>query len=95
MKTLKPLATRKCSEMFLDIISNSKLLIGGSADLSGSNNTMTKNHKIIKPGEFMGNYIHYGVREHGMAAIMNGIAATKIYKTYSGTFLSFADYMKP
>ena len=42
-----------------------------------------------------GQYIHYGVREHGMAAIMNGIAATKIYKTYSGTFLSFADYMKP
>ena len=62
LKTLKPLATRKCSEMFLDIISNSKLLIGGSADLSGSNNTMTKNHKIIKPGEFTGNYIHYGVR---------------------------------
>ena len=66
LKTLEPIATRKCSEMFLDIISNSKLLIGGSADLSGSNNTMTKNHKIIKPGEFTGNYIHYGVREHAM-----------------------------
>ena len=95
LKTLKPLATRKCSEMFLDIISNSKLLIGGSADLSGSNNTMTKNHKIIKPGEFMGNYIHYGVREHAMCGIMNGLSLHSNLIPYGGTFLIFSDYCKP
>ena len=49
-------------------------IIGGSADLSGSNNTKTINHKIIRPGNFDGNYIHYGVREHAMCGIMNGIA---------------------
>ena len=95
LKTLKPLATRKCSEMFLDIISNSKLLIGGSADLSGSNNTMTKNHKIIKPGEFAGNYIHYGVREHAMCGIMNGLSLHSNLIPYGGTFLIFSDYCKP
>ena len=95
LKTLKPLATRKCSEMFLDIISNSKLLIGGSADLSGSNNTMTKNHKIIKPGEFTGNYIHYGVREHAMCGIMNGLSLHSNLIPYGGTFLIFSDYCKP
>ena len=95
LKTLKPLATRKCAEMLLDIISNSKLLIGGSADLSGSNNTMTKNHKIIKPGEFMGNYIHYGVREHAMCGIMNGLSLHSNLIPYGGTFLIFSDYCKP
>ena len=50
---------------------------------------------VLNQNNFLGQYIHYGVREHGMAAIMNGIAATKLFKTYSGTFLSFADYMKP
>ena len=48
-------------------------LIGGSADLAGSNNTKTKNHIIIKPGDFAGDYIHYGVREHAMSGVMNGI----------------------
>ena len=52
LETLKPIATRKSSEMFLNIISKSRLLIGGSADLAGSNNTKTKNHKIIKPNNF-------------------------------------------
>ena len=66
LKNLKPVATRKTSEMFLDIIGKLPNLIGGSADLAGSNNTKTKNHKIIKPGNFSGNYIHYGVREHAM-----------------------------
>ena len=73
MKDLRPLATRKSSEMFLKIITNLPNLIGGSADLAGSNNTKTKDHKIIKPGDFSGNYIHYGVREHAMCGIMNGI----------------------
>ena len=95
LKTLKPLATRKCSEMFIDIISNSKFLIGGSADLSGSNNTKTKSHKTIKPGKFKGNYIHYGVREHAMCGIMNGISLHSNLIPYGGTFLIFSDYCKP
>ena len=70
-------------------------LIGGSADLTGSNNTKTKNHKIIKPGNFKGNYIHYGVREHAMCGIMNGLALHSSLIPYGGTFLIFSDYCKP
>ena len=95
LKNLKPLATRKSSEMFLDIMSKLPNLIGGSADLAGSNNTKTKNHKIIKPGNFSGNYIHYGVREHAMCGIMNGIALHSNLIPYGGTFLIFSDYCKP
>ena len=95
LKNLKPLATRKCSEMFLDIVSELPYVIGGSADLAGSNNTKTKNHKIIKPGNFSGNYIHYGVREHAMCGIMNGIALHSGLIPYGGTFLIFSDYCKP
>ena len=95
LKDLKPLATRKCSEMFLSIVSKSKFLIGGSADLAGSNNTKTKNHRIIKPGKFDGNYIHYGVREHAMCGIMNGISLHSNLVPYGGTFLIFSDYCKP
>jgi transketolase len=89
LESLKPIATRKSSEMFLDIASTLPNLIGGSADLAGSNNTMTKNHKIIKPGNFSGNYIHYGVREHAMCGIMNGIALHSNLIPYGGTFLIF------
>ena len=95
LRTLKPIATRKCSEMFLNIISASKFLIGGSADLAGSNNTKTKSHKIIRPGNFFGNYIHYGVREHAMCGIMNGISLHSNLIPYGGTFLIFSDYCKP
>ena len=95
LKTLKPIATRKSSEMFLDIASELPNLIGGSADLAGSNNTKTKNHKIITPGNFSGNYIHYGVREHAMCGIMNGIALHSDLIPYGGTFLIFSDYCKP
>jgi transketolase len=70
-------------------------LIGGSADLSGSNNTKTNNSKIINSKNFNGNYIHYGVREHGMAAIMNGLALYGGIIPYGGTFLIFSDYCKP
>ena len=91
----KPIATRKSSEMFLDIVSKLPYLIGGSADLAGSNNTKTKNHKIIKPGNFSGNYIHYGVREHAMCGVMNGIALHSGLVPYGGTFLIFSDYCKP
>ena len=95
LKSLKPLATRKTSEMFLNVASQLPNLIGGSADLAGSNNTKTKNHKIIKPGDFSGNYIHYGVREHAMCGVMNGIALHSNLIPYGGTFLIFSDYCKP
>ena len=94
-KSLKPLATRKTSEMFLNVASKLPNLIGGSADLAGSNNTKTKNHKIIKPGDFSGNYIHYGVREHAMCGVMNGISLHSNLVPYGGTFLIFSDYCKP
>ncbi len=94
-KTLEPMATRKSSEKFLEIASKLKNLIGGSADLAGSNNTKTKNHKIIEPGKFDGNYIHYGVREHAMCGIMNGISLHSNLIPYGGTFLIFSDYCKP
>ena len=95
LKSLEPIATRKSSEKFLDIVSKLPNLIGGSADLAGSNNTKTKNHKIIKPGSFGGNYIHYGVREHAMCGIMNGISLHSSLIPYGGTFLIFSDYCKP
>ena len=95
LKDTKPLATRKSSEMFLNIISKMPNLIGGSADLAGSNNTKTKDHTIIKPGKFFGNYIHYGVREHAMCGVMNGIALHSNLIPYGGTFLIFSDYCKP
>ncbi len=94
-KNLEPMATRKCSEKFLEIVSKLPNIIGGSADLAGSNNTKTKNHKIVKPGDFSGNYIHYGVREHAMCGIMNGISLHSGLIPYGGTFLIFSDYCKP
>ena len=95
IKNLEPMATRKSSEKFLEIASQLSNLIGGSADLAGSNNTKTKNHKIILPGKFNGNYIHYGVREHAMCGIMNGISLHSNLVPYGGTFLIFSDYCKP
>ncbi len=96
IKNLETLATRKSSEKILSkLVEKNKALIGGSADLSGSNNTKTKNHKIIKPGNFTGNYIHYGVREHAMSGVMNGLALHSGLIPYGGTFLIFSDYCKP
>ncbi len=93
---LKPLATRKASEKILTSLTKIDTpLIGGSADLAGSNNTKTKNQKIIKPNNFEGNYIHYGVREHAMCGIMNGISLHSNLVPYGGTFLIFSDYCKP
>tara|TARA_S200000501_G_scaffold147902_1_gene139550 strand:- start:5152 stop:7110 length:1959 start_codon:yes stop_codon:yes gene_type:complete len=92
----KTLATRKSSELTLNALtSRNNTLIGGSADLAGSNNTKTKHHKIFKPGDFDGNYIHYGVREHAMSGIMNGLALHSSFIPYGGTFLIFSDYCKP
>jgi transketolase len=94
---LKPkIASRQASANFLEAITkNLPELVGGSADLSDSNNTKTKYSSIIKPSNFNGNYIHYGVREHGMAGIMNGIALHGGIIPYGGTFLVFLDYCKP
>ena len=94
---LKPsLATRQCSMASIESISALlPQLIGGSADLSGSNNTKTNNSKIINSKNFDGNYIHYGVREHGMSSIMNGLALYGGIIPYGGTFLIFSDYSKP
>jgi len=90
------LATRQCSMSVIEKISALfPQLIGGSADLSGSNNTKTNNSKIINSKNFNGNYIHYGVREHGMAAVMNGLALYGGIIPYGGTFLIFSDYCKP
>ena len=96
INNLETIATRKASEKILSkLVEKNKALIGGSADLSGSNNTKTKNHKIIKPGNFTGNYIHYGVREHAMSGVMNGLALHSGLIPYGGTFLIFSDYCKP
>ena len=90
------LATRQCSMAAIESISAIlPQFIGGSADLSGSNNTKTNNSKIINFKNFDGNYIHYGVREHGMAAVMNGLALYGGLIPYGGTFLIFSDYCKP
>ena len=90
------MATRKSSEKILSfLVKKIPNIIGGSADLSGSNNTKTENHQIIKPGNFKGNYIHYGVREHAMCGIMNGLALHSELIPYGGTFLIFSDYCKP
>ena len=96
IKSQDIIATRKSSEKVLTILSQKiPNLIGGSADLSGSNNTKTHKHKIIKPGNFKGNYIHYGVREHAMCGIMNGLSLHSNLIPYGGTFLIFSDYCKP
>ncbi len=90
------MATRQCSSAAIESISSIlPQLIGGSADLSGSNNTKTNNSKVISSKNFDGNYIHYGVREHGMAAVMNGLALYSGLIPYGGTFLIFSDYCKP
>ena len=89
-------ATRKASQETLDVLAEAiPELVGGSADLTGSNLTKAKSQKIVKPGNFAGNYIHYGVREHGMAAAMNGIALHGGFVPYGGTFLIFTDYCRP
>jgi len=90
------IATRQASGNVLDaLVPAVPELIGGSADLTPSNNTKAKGQEDIQPGHFSGRYIRYGVREHGMAAAMNGIAAHGGIIPYGGTFLTFADYARP
>ena len=89
-------ATRKSSEMALEVINGVVAeTIGGSADLTGSNNTKTSQTAAITPNDFSGRFIHYGIREHAMAAAMNGIALHGGLIPYSGGFLVFSDYCRP
>ncbi|TDI59944.1 MAG: transketolase [Alphaproteobacteria bacterium] len=89
-------ATRKASQMALEVINGEvPHTLGGSADLTGSNNTNSSKMVPITPDDFSGDFVHYGVREHGMAAAMNGIALHGGFIPYSGTFLVFTDYCRP
>jgi len=94
--TKPKLATRQSSQKALEtLVPAVPELIGGSADLTGSNLTLVKGMASVAPGNYAGRYIHYGVREHGMAAAMNGMALHGGVIPYSGTFLVFSDYMRP
>ncbi len=90
------IATRQASQQTIDALAAAMdNLAGGSADLTHSNLTHAKSQVAVTPGEFAGSYIHYGIREHGMAAAMNGIALHGGFVPYGGTFLVFSDYSRP
>ena len=92
----KDVATRAASEIALEaLVSALPELMGGSADLTGSNNTRSKGMSVLSAANYGGRFIHYGVREHGMAAAMNGLALHGGIVPYSGTFLVFSDYCRP
>jgi transketolase len=96
VETGKALATRQASGAVIDHLFDAiPELLGGSADLTPSNNTKAKRQVEVRPGEYEGSYVHYGVREHGMAAAMNGIALHGGLIPYGGTFLCFSDYCRP
>ena len=89
------LATRISSQKTLEVLNGAcPTMISGSADLTGSNGTKTSTYRAVSAEDFGGNYIHYGVREHVMAAMMNGMSLHGGFKPYSGTFLAFADYSR-
>jgi transketolase len=89
-------ATRKASEKSLELLNNHiKNFIGGSADLTGSNNTKTNNMGIFNADNYKGSYVYYGIREHAMAGVMNGLALHGGIRAYGGTFLVFSDYCRP
>src|SRR5258705_12380510 len=90
------IATRQASQLVIDEIAEAlPNLLGGSADLTHSNLTRARTHQPVRPDFLAGSYIHYGVREHAMAAAMNGIALHGGFIPYAGTFLTFADYSRP
>ena len=92
----KELATRQASGAVLNhLFAAIPELLGGSADLTPSNNTKAKGQVEVRPGEYKGSYVHYGVREHGMGAAMNGIALHGGLIPYGGTFMTFSDYCRP
>jgi transketolase len=94
--TRPKLATRQASQKALEVLVPAvPELVGGSADLTGSNLTFVKGMGSVGPGSFAGRYIHWGVREHGMAAAMNGMALHGGIIPYGGTFFVFTDYMRP
>lgn len=96
LKENPEVATRKASNMCLEaIVPNLPQLIGGSADLSSPNMTKTASSKTITSTDYNGNYLEYGIREHAMGAIMNGLAAHGGFIPYGGTFLVFSDFMRP
>ena len=95
-KSNAKIATRQASGTVLDTLTRVvPELVGGSADLTPSNNTRAKDLKEVRPGDYSGRYVHWGVREHGMAAAMNGIAVHGGLIPYGGTFLTFSDYCRP
>jgi transketolase len=92
---LPKVASRQASQMALEVINGAVLtMVGGSADLTGSNLTKTSNMRSITPGNYRGNYVHFGIREHAMGAVMNGMALHGGMIPYGGTFLVFSDYMR-
>ena len=94
--TPKEIATRSASEFALEsLVPAVPAMVGGSADLTGSNNTRTKSMKAMNASDFSGRFINYGIREHGMAAAMNGMTLHGGIIPYSGTFLVFSDYARP
>jgi transketolase len=94
--TPKDIATRSASEFALEcLVPALPEMVGGSADLTGSNNTRTKSMKAMNSADYSGRFIHYGIREHGMAAAMNGMTLHGGIIPYSGTFLVFSDYCRP
>jgi Transketolase len=96
LKQEKPkVASRAASQMALAVINGAvPAMVGGSADLTGSNLTKTEGMRSITPGNYRGNYVHYGIREHAMGAVMNGLALHGGAIPYGGTFLVFSDYMR-
>lgn len=95
-KNPKEIATRKASEDVLgSLVLAAPEMVGGSADLTGSNNTKTKTMPVIAPGNYKGQFLHWGIREHGMASAMNGMALHGGLIPFSGTFLVFSDYCRP
>ena len=96
IKEKTKVASRKASEIALEVVNEAvPETIGGSADLTGSNNTRSSNMTAITPDDFSGRYVHYGVREHAMAAAMNGMTLHGGIIPYGGTFMAFADYSRP
>ena len=92
---LPKVASRQASQMALEVINGAvPSMVGGSADLTGSNLTKTSNMRSVTPGNFRGNYVHFGIREHAMGAVMNGMALHGGMIPYGGTFLVFSDYMR-
>jgi transketolase len=91
----KPMATRVASGKVLEAIAPHLVsLVGGSADLTPSNNTLPPGEDFVKKGDYRGGYVHFGIREHAMAGIMNGMVQHGL-RPYGGTFLIFSDYMRP